>query len=78
MPFSSSSSSYFFHWATAKCGHFIGKKLHSLPSCVFLHVCDLFSYVNVNMYFSVVLVQQFISSLNLVLVLGRKFVIVTV
>jgi len=34
-----------------------GKEVHSLPSHVFLHVCDLFSYanVNVNMYFEAVL-----------------------
>ena len=61
MPLSSSSSSYyyyyFFHCATGKCGHFIGKKLHSFSSYVFLHVCDLFShaYVIVHMYFEAVL-----------------------
>ena len=47
----------FFHWATAKCGQFMRRKIHSLPSYLLLHVCDLFSYANVsvNMHFEAVL-----------------------
>jgi len=48
---------FFSHWPTAKYVNFMRKKLYSITSYVFLHVCDLFSYahVNVNMYFETVL-----------------------
>ena len=42
---------YYFHWATV-----VTLRGKEVPSHVFLHVCDLFSYenVNVNMYFEAV------------------------
>ena len=62
MPFLSSSNYYnsyiFFHWATEKCVHFMGRK-GTEPSFLCPSPClsTVFSYenVNVNMYFEAVL-----------------------
>jgi len=53
----SSSSYYFFTGLQQNVFTLWGEKVQSLSSYFFLHVCDLFSYenVNVNMHFEAVL-----------------------
>ena len=47
----------FFTWLQQNVVTLWGEKIHTLPSYLILHVCDPFSYanVNVNMYFEAVL-----------------------